>query len=130
MSRLTLEMNGTDVIVEMSDGNSGAASVCMELVINNKHIDPDSALGSYGTIMFLDELGIYGSGIWSLYKYVCYEKVGTMIAIVRAVQLGFLAKADLIAKIKDPMTDPLNIDDLVEKVTSRLSNFNVTYGAV
>lgn len=130
MSKLTLEMNGMDIIVQMSDGNPGAASVCMELVAVNQHIDPNSALGSFGTIMFLDELGIYGSDIWSLYKYVCYEKVGTMIAIVRAVQLGFLAKADLIAKIKDPMSDPLNVDDLVEKVIGKLDKFNITYGAV
>lgn len=88
--RITLEMSMTDMLIAMSDGNPGAMSIVAMLYREGGAIDPDSALGGLGPILFLDTLGIYGSRIWMLCKDICRNDLRIMIAVLRGCQLGFL----------------------------------------
>jgi hypothetical protein len=83
-----------------------------------------SFMGPYGPILALDSHGIYGPHIWILYKEICGESIPRTIAILRAVQLGFLKEQDLLDEIKgiETFKPALKVDvpTMVAKVRERL----------
>lgn len=96
MARIqSLNMTGPEIATILSEGNIGALTVIIELFKQGADIDPDSLLGSLGPILALDTHEIYGPHIWMLYKDVCGQDIRVMVAILRAVQLGFLSESDL-----------------------------------
>jgi len=88
-------------------------------------IDPDSALEGFGVLLDLDEHGIYGSRIWMLYKDVCFESVPSMVAVLRAYQLGQLAGCtdEAIDDAIDGKGD-LDMDAIMGAVQKELPKFN------
>lgn len=87
-------------LVSMAEGNIGAATVLTSLIKASKVIDKASALEGLGAPMQLDMLEIYGEHIWILYKDVCKENIYTMVAVLRANQLGYVGKSEMVK----PMT--------------------------
>jgi len=122
MARIQLNESLGSMIMKMVEGNPGAVLVCMQLIDESDKIDPDSMMGGIGQIMFLDTLGIYGSRIWMLYKDMCKENIATTIAILRAVQLGFLSESKLNHAINN-WGDGVDLDSFVAQVQERLPNF-------
>lgn len=126
MPRITsLNDTGMDVIIKLADGNPGATTVMVEIYKQGATIDPDSALGGIGAILALDTHGIYGPRIWMLYKDVCGQDLRVMLAILRAVQLGFLSESTLNYAIDNSRRSPTTLDvpALVAKVEQRLPRF-------
>ncbi len=123
--RIKLEMTIQELIFAMSGGNPGAITVCLGLLENGEKIDPDAFPGGLSSILALDTLGIYDSRIWMLYKDVCGEHLGKMIAVLRAHQLGQLAgvTVDVLNHAIDNRGDGIDIDEVVTAVTNRLTNF-------
>ncbi len=111
-----------EAIIKMSDGNPGAVRVLCDVINNGRAIDPDSAMGSFGSIAILDMLEIYGSGIWMLYKDVCGEDIVKMIAVLRAWQIG-LVSASTITYAMENRGDGLDVDDVLSRVQERLPDF-------
>jgi hypothetical protein len=120
--RLKLGMSVLDAFYAMTEGNPGALMVCVNIEKHASAIDPDNAFGWLGVIMHLDTSGIYGPRIWMLYKNVCDEHLGKMIALLRANQLGLLSTEDLNHAIDD-YGDSIDAEALVAAVQERLPNF-------
>ena len=95
MSRIQLEDTVITMFTKMCDGNPGALTALMAIFKEAPTIDPQSALGGLGPILIMDDLGVYGSHIWLLFKDICKQDTRMMVAIIRAYQMGFLAESDL-----------------------------------
>ncbi len=119
-------IKGTDsmmnVVMKMSEENSGAITVCMEILEKTKEIDPDCAFEGLGTMLSLDTYNIYGSRIWMLYKDVCKQDIVKTIAMLRACQLGILSRDSLNYAI-DNYGKGIDVDSLYKQVKEQLPNF-------
>lgn len=127
MNKITMDMTGLQVITVLADGNVGAVSVLASVARDSDKHDPD-AFGWLGTALALDDLGLYGSRIWQLYKDVCGQKVGTMLAVLRARQLGILSERVLLDHVGDDERrgKPFdNIAEIIAKVQAELPNFKL-----
>jgi len=124
--RLTdLNMSLKDVVLAMGEGNPGALNVLIRLIQEAESIDPDGAMGGFGTILLLDSLNIYGGDIWNLWKCVCGEDMVKMIAVLRAYQLGGLAGMDqdrILQAIRN--RSMVDTDVILAAVRERLPNFS------
>lgn len=112
-----------DAVVALAEGNPGAVTVMGDMLRDGGRIDPDS-FGGYANILDLDSYGIYGSRIWMLFKDVCRQSLPRTIAILRAVQLGYLDEKTLNHAI-DNRGEGLDVEAMVAKVKERLPNFQV-----
>jgi hypothetical protein len=95
MGRIQLEDSVTSAIVKMCDGNPGGLTVLMELIKQVPQIDPECFMGGLNYILSLDDLGLYGSRIWMLFKDVCGQEVAGVVVLFRANQLGHLSSREL-----------------------------------
>lgn len=120
--RLSLGMNIKDIIITMSDGDSAALNVLLELITKSESIDPDSLLPGVSAIMELDFCGIYGPRIWYLFKNVAGMSMRKTIGLLRATQFGFLGRKDLDFAI-DNHDEDVDVDGLMTMVQERLPNF-------
>lgn len=123
MSRIELTDTTISAIFKMSEGNPGAANVCMELLTKGEAIDPDNAFGGMGSILLMDTFEIYASKIWQLYKDICGQKIPTLIVLLRATQMGFIFQEELKSIIEAGRIDAEKLDELVKKVRAELPNF-------
>lgn len=124
--RIKLEMSFLDVMVAMTDGNPGAAQVCMLLSTKNEEIDPDNALGKLGPFLSLDTLDCYGPDIWVFFKDICGSDPVKMLGVMRAIDFGYTSGVIVMSAIKAARTGQprnLDIDDLLKKVRERLPRF-------
>lgn len=123
MPRITLDMSISEVILTMCDGNPGALTVCVQSMKHGDAIDPDGAMGGLFYILRLDDMGIYGSRIWMLYKDVCQQDIGNLMACLRANQLGLLPTKTLLHTI-DHDGDGLDVEAMVTAVREELPAFD------
>lgn len=121
-SRIKLTDTAMSAAIKMSDGNPGALTVIASMIRDGAKIDPDSFMGGLGAVLGLDTDGIYGSRIWMLYKDVCKGDLRVTMAILRAVQLGFLHR-DALDHAIDSYGDGIDVPALVAKVEERLPKF-------
>lgn len=124
--RIKLTDSTPGAVVKLAEGNPGAVVVCVELLKQTPVVDPDSALGGLGSLLSLDSLGLYGSDIWLLYKDICGEDIAKMIAMLRARQLGFLSKQQLVGAIKAAGAREdtgLDVESLLKQVQEKLPRF-------
>ena len=123
--RITLKMSVEDVLIAMSGGNPGALTVCMDLMKSTPQVDPGNMLGGLGAIMSLDTLRIYEERIWMLYKDVCGEDIGKVIALLRAWQLGIApVSKESLAHAIDNYGAGIVVDLVVAAVKARLPEFS------
>lgn len=129
MARISLADSGLQIIMKMSEGNPGAATVLVNLLseqeVKVSEIDPDNLLGAVGVVLHMDTLEIYGSNIWMFYKDVCGQDYVVMLGLLRAIQLGFMDSQVLTCEFEKPYArlDQAFIDDMMTKVRERLPNF-------
>lgn len=122
--RIELTDSAQDIVVKMSNGNPGAVTVCMRCLKEAGDIDPTHFAGSFGPLLIMGSLGLYGSGIWMLYKDVCNHSLPHMIALLRAWQTGIVTREDLMGAIGNT-GEGLNVDRVCEQVCEQLPNFNM-----
>lgn len=125
MTKIKLSHSTEDIFYEMSEGVPGAVIVLVETLKRGDEIDPDIAMGDLHIIMLLDELNIYGSKIWMLFKDVCKQNLSHMFVVVRAYQLGILTHKEVHHAI-DNYGEGINIPELCIHVTARLPQFKVS----
>lgn len=119
--RITLTDTPIDMIMKIAEGNPGAITVLMKIMMEGEKIDPDSH--PMLTIMALDTHDIYGSRVWQLYKDVCGQNLMHMLGLLRAVQLGFMPGRELSSHINGaPMADD-GMEECMAKVREFLPNF-------
>lgn len=118
-----------DIMVKMSHGNPGAAVVLGQLIQQGTKMDADNVFGGFGSVITLDELGIYGSEIWILYKNICDENARKMVVLLRAAQLGIQNINEIYDVIdsflieKKPQKLKMSFEEMNRQVCSRLDNF-------
>lgn len=124
--RINLTDSVADVVVKMSDGNFGAIALMTQILKEGEAIDPDS-MGAIFQILLFDSFGIYGTDMYVLHSDICGKQLNKTLAVVRAVQLGYFDKSVL----KDACSRQdysgralVPVEDLYEKVKSRLPNFD------
>lgn len=120
--RLQLTDSIQDAIVKLSEGNPGVVSVCSQLYREGPRIDPDAAFGGLAPLMSLDTLNIYGADIWMLFKDVCKQNLVHTIAVLQAVQLGFLNSKTLKDAIQGRGRG-VDVEATFAAVCQRLPNF-------
>lgn len=122
--RIKLDMSLFDVLYALSGGNPGALTVCMSIMEKSSQIDPDGG-GGILVLLNLDTLRIYEHRIWGLFKDVCKEDLTSMLAVLRAWQLGQLAGATdgAINHAIDHYGEGLDIDAILAAVRERLPKF-------
>ena len=121
MGRVELDDSLLHALTKMSEGNPGALRVLLELMDTVPQIDPDSALGGLLYVLRLDDLKLYGSAIWMLYKDVCGEDVAGMVALLRANQLGQLPSRELRRIVEED--EPYDFAQLVPKIREDVPDF-------
>lgn len=129
MSRITLLDSVESVISKMSEGNIGAMNVCMLLIAEGGNIDRQNIMGGFGFILDLDREGIYGTDIYVFWNDICNRELPKMIAVLRAVQLGFFngrVLADACHRQDYSGRDLVPVNDLYNKVIERLPNFDLS----
>ncbi len=122
MARLDLDMNAGEMILKLSEGNPGAITMLSRGLGMVEAIDPDSAYGPFTLLFPLDDLGIYGSRIWMLFKDVCKQNFVLTAAALRAQQLGFIS-ADTLNHAIDNYGEGIDVVALHARVCEELPNF-------
>lgn len=114
-----------DNIVAMSEGNPGAMTVLSKMLTTD--IDPESVLGPIGSLLMLDNMDIYGSKIWILYKDVCNQSIEDTIGLLRACQMGIVTWS-FVTNAVDGI-EPISSDQLEEviiRIKEELPGFGTT----
>jgi hypothetical protein len=122
-NRLSLADNPIQAITKMSEGSPGAVTVLVELMKSEPAIDPESDLGGIGSIMAMDDLGIYGSHIWILFKDVCKSNVGNVVTLFRATRLGLIDSQKVVEASRERVEDkaePFDFDYLVARIREQV----------
>jgi hypothetical protein len=127
-SRINLGDGPSAAVIKLCEGNPGAADACSKLLIAAPSVDPDSAFGSWGPLFHLDTLGIYGSRIHDLFKYVAEGDAEVALMLLRAVQLGHLSAQMLDAWIDRRRSLGDNLDHLRLRVMADLPRFGRNAG--
>ncbi len=131
MTRLnSMEMLGNpkEALIALADGNPGAITAMIGLMEASPKVDPQDAFGAMGPLISLDELAIYGTDVWVLFKDVCGQDTTCTLAVLRAHQLGILTSKE----IKEALTQGGSeektalrdrAETIVEDVQARLDEF-------
>jgi hypothetical protein len=122
MSKIKMNMSVMDALVEMSEGNPGAATVLAQIMQRAEEIDPDIPMNII-PIMMMDDMGIYGSRIWQFYKDFCKEDIPNLLAVLRAHQHGFLDERKINHAI-DNWGSGVDLDRVMSSVQEVLPEFN------
>jgi len=127
MSRIDLEDDLLTASMKMTDGNSGASAAIGELRAKWPTIDPQSAMGHFTPIMFLDTLEIYGQDIWVLWKDCCRHEAKKFAILLRGNQLGLIDCYSIKqASLRFNHGTPIEFDwdDLLSKIKLQVPEFN------
>ncbi len=134
MGKISLEDDFITIALKMSEGNPGALTVLLDLFKYAKVIDPQAFMGGMYHILMLDDLNIYGSHIWIIFKYVCNQDLRSMVGIIRAFQVGFVTERQLKSAIEieegrrksisgERLHHTLDVPHLVSLVEEELNQF-------
>lgn len=127
MSKIHLTDNIQEAVIKVANGNPGAATVLVQALTLGDDIDPDDVMGGLGTVLSLDDYGIYGTDIWVFYKDICGGSIAKLIAVLRACQLGFFNSKVLIdacSRQDRSGVDLIPVEELYLKVKERLPRFH------
>lgn len=125
-TRIKLSDTTMDVMTKMSEGNPGALSVLMQMLMDTK-IDPDNAMGGLGNILMLDTYGIYGTDIYILNNDICNRDLVKTLAVLRATQLGMFSSKilkDACHRQDRSGKELVPVEELYLKVKERLPKFD------
>ncbi len=96
MRRISLYDSIEHIIIAMSQGNPGAMNVLLQMFA------PDTPGVNFFPfservlcVMFLDEIGIYGTDIYVLYNDICDRDILKAFAVIKATQEGDFPSATL-----------------------------------
>jgi hypothetical protein len=83
-NKIGLGMNAMEVLVEMSEGNPGAATVLGQMMSD----------GPFGlmSVLHLDDMNIRGSQIWVGFKDYCGQKMDKFLECLKSRDPGMVEK--------------------------------------
>lgn len=121
-SRIDLNDDVLAILLKLADGNPGAIDVMSRLVQSAEKIDPDSIFKGLGPLLSLDNMGIYGSEIWVLFKDVCGSSILNMMTLFRGAQLGIVDMGRVTAAARGDKQDFV-FSDILDLVQEELPEF-------
>lgn len=125
-NRLTLTDSLSTAVQKMFDGNIGAYNALVQIAEAEKTVDPQSAMGSFGPLLTLDGLGIYGGDIYVLWSDLCGRDATKTIAVLRGVQLGIVngqTLKDGCSRQDYSIRNMIDVEDVYQKVKEKLVEF-------
>lgn len=128
MERITLSDSISSAISKMVEGNIGAINACISLIKEGEKTDPQNMMGGFGCILDLDREGIYGTDIYVFWNDICNQETSKMIAVLRAVQLGFFSGrvlADACHRQDYSGRSMIPVEELYKMVIERLPAFDL-----
>lgn len=128
MERITLSDSISSAISKMAEGNIGAVNACISLIEEGEKTDPQNMMGGFGCILDLDREGIYGTDIYVFWNDICNQETSKMMAVLRAVQLGFFSGrvlADACHRQDYSGRSMIPVEELYKMVTERLPAFDL-----
>jgi hypothetical protein len=111
------------LIMELAEGNPGAALALGELCRVHDSVDPYMEGGVIVVLHNIHDLGLCGPNIHILFKDVCHGEAARFDMLFRAWQLGFLPEADLKAASIRPPGITLDTDALWDRVCAELPRY-------
>lgn len=128
-TRIELDDSLFIAIEKLAENNPGAIAAIAKMISGGPRIDPDCVWGPLGPLLALDMNGIYGPRIWVFYKDICECNVTIALALLRAVQLGFMAESELNDAIgtdtfRNGRMEQARIDEMIKKVKEYLPAFD------
>lgn len=127
MERITLSDSISSAISKMAEGNIGAVNACISLIEEGERTDPQNMMGGFDCILDLDREGIYGTDIYVFWNDICNQDTSKMMAVLRAVQLGFFSGrvlADACHRQDYSGRSMIPVEELYKMVTERLPAFD------
>jgi hypothetical protein len=121
-NRIELSDSLNDVLYKLSEGNPGALTVLCRWLKEGEAIDPD-ACHPLIQMTALDDIDLVGFRIWLLFKDVCGESLTRFLGVLRAHQLGFITKRELVAAATTGRMDVDALDAALSRVSIRLPRF-------
>jgi hypothetical protein len=89
-----------EAMVKIAEGNNAAGFLLMQLYGAFNRFGGSQGQEAYNYLLRdFDRLGIYGSGLWILYKDVCSEDCRLMLLTLCAVDFGIIEKEELVSVI-------------------------------
>ena len=128
MERITLSDSISSAISKMVEGNIGAINACISLIKEGEKTDPQNIMGGFGCILDLDREGIYGTDIYVFWNDICNQETSKMIAVLRAIQLGFFSGrvlADACHRQDYSGRSMIPVEELYKMVIERLPAFDL-----
>lgn len=122
-NKIQLHDDVKTMLVKMSEGNPGGLSVLINLFKEEPTIDPDCAFGGIATLLAMDQMGIYGSHIWILYKDICKNDLKKLVALFRGHQLGLVKEESILAAAFESRHAGLDANEILKQVQERLPDF-------
>jgi hypothetical protein len=101
-NKLRLTDTGMDVVIKMSDGNPGAMQVSMLLVKEDMK-----------SILFCDNIGLYGSELYMLWSDCCNRDIGKTIKVLNLLSECKISEDEFWRRVKGNGYG-LSFDDLLE----------------
>lgn len=127
IEKITLSDSISSAISKMAEGNIGAVNACISLIEEGERTDPQNMMGGFGCILDLDREGIYGTDIYVFWNDICNQETSKMMAVLRAVQLGFFSGrvlADACHRQDYSGRSMIPVEELYKMVTERLPAFD------
>lgn len=79
-------------------------------------------MGGIGQLVNLDSFNVYGADIWGLFKDVCKQNLVHTVAVLRAVQMGFIGREQLHHAIQN-RGEGIDVASVFKQVCERLPRF-------
>lgn len=122
MSRISLSDTIAGAIAKLADGQPLATLALQASHTLGSRIDPDAGdVAGFRTMQTLDDLGIYGEELQSLFADACGMNPTNLAAFCRAVQLGQLGREEALAIARGHA--PANMSGIIAGIQSSLPNF-------
>lgn len=125
--RITLEDSVMSATIKLSDQNPGAIGAMVEMCKASPVTDPENFAGDVSPLLSLDQHNIYGTDIYVLFSDICEGDPVKALAVLRAVQLGFLEEStlqDACSRQDRSGKRIIDVDGLYSKVKNRLPSFD------
>ena len=98
-TRIKANMSVQDMLITMCDGNLGALTCMMEMLLD----DPMTGMMD---ILLFDTLGIYGSKIYMVWNDCCRRDMGKFKETLRAFREGKFTKEEIHGNLSLPYAKP------------------------
>lgn len=95
MSHITKSDTLESAILNLADGVGAAIEILAAIVNQGPDNDLEAKAGGIGYLLLLDEIGIYGTDIYILYRDKCQSDLKRLLLLLRATRQGVYSASKL-----------------------------------